>query len=75
VRHSLPQISGARNRRGERSLLTGGPARDYLLRRLALGADLGFDVPDDLRRALGDAVGGSFTFELEIKDPNGQVEV
>jgi hypothetical protein len=32
-------------------------------------------VPDDLRRALGDAVGGSFTFELEIKDPNGQVEV
>ena len=48
---------------------------DHLLRRLALDAELGFDVPDDLRRALGDAVGGSFTFELELDDPNGQVEV
>ena len=48
---------------------------DHLLRRLALDAELGFDVPDDLRRALGDAVGGSVTFELELEGPNGQVEV
>ena len=46
-----------------------------LLRRLSLEAKLGFDVPDDLRRALGDAVGGTITFELELEDPNAQVEV
>jgi hypothetical protein len=48
---------------------------DHLLRRLSLEAKLGFDVPDDLRRALGDAVGGTITFELELEDPNAQVEV
>ena len=48
---------------------------DHLLRRLFLEAELGFDVPDDLRRALGEAVGGTFTFELELEDPNGQVQV
>ena len=47
---------------------------DHLLRRLALEVDL-VDVPDDLRRALGDAVGGRVTFEFELEDPNGQVEV
>lgn len=48
---------------------------DHLLRRLFLEAELGFDVPEDLRRALGDVVGGTFTFELELEDPNSQVEV
>jgi hypothetical protein len=48
---------------------------DHLLRRLALEAELGFNVPDDLRRALGDAVGGTLMFELELEDPNAQVEV
>ena len=48
---------------------------DHLLRRLALEAELGLDVPEDLRRTLGDAVGGTFTFELELDDPNAQVEV
>jgi len=48
---------------------------DHLLRRLALEAELGFDVTEDLRRALGDAVGGTFTFELELEDPNSQVEI
>lgn len=48
---------------------------DRLLRRLSLEAELGFDVPDDLRRALGEAVGGTFTFELELEDPNAQIEV
>lgn len=48
---------------------------DHLLRRLSLEAELGFDVPEDLRRALGDAVGGTFTFELELEDPNAQIEV
>jgi hypothetical protein len=32
-------------------------------------------VPEDLRRALGDVVGGTFTFELELEDPNSQIEV
>jgi hypothetical protein len=48
---------------------------DHLLRRLSLEVELGFDVPDDLRRSLGEAVGGTFTFELELDDPNAQVEV
>lgn len=48
---------------------------DGLLRRLELGAELGFDVPEDLRRALGDVVGATFTFELELEDPNSQIEV
>jgi hypothetical protein len=48
---------------------------DHLLRRLSLEAELGFDVPEDLRRALGDAVGGTFTFELELEEPNAPVKV
>ncbi len=48
---------------------------DHFLRRLSLKAELGPDVPEDLRRALGDAGGGTFTFELELEDPNGQVEI
>ena len=48
---------------------------DHLLRRLSLGAELGFDVPEDLRRALGNAVGGTFTFELELEDPNAEIQV
>jgi hypothetical protein len=48
---------------------------DGLLRRLALEADLGFDVPRDLRRALGDVVGAKVTFELELDDLNSEVEV
>ena len=48
---------------------------DHLLRRLALEAELGFDVPEDLRRALGEAVGGMFTFELELDGPNERVDV
>jgi hypothetical protein len=48
---------------------------DHLLRRLSLEAELGFDVPEDLRRALGDAVGGTFTFELELEKPNAPVTV
>ncbi len=41
---------------------------DHLLRRLSLKAELGSDVPDSLR-------GGTITFELELEDPNGQVEI
>jgi hypothetical protein len=48
---------------------------DGLLRRLALEADLGFDVPEDLQDALGDAVGAKVTFELELDDPNAEVEI
>jgi hypothetical protein len=48
---------------------------DGLLRRLALDADLGFDVPQDLRDALGDAVGATISFELELDNPNTEVEI
>jgi hypothetical protein len=48
---------------------------DRLLRRLRIEADFGFDVPDSLRRALGDVVGGKFEFELGIANPNEPVHV
>lgn len=51
-------------------LLTGKD--DRLLRRLALAFTLEAEVPGDLREALGDdAVGASFSFELELDDVNG----
>jgi hypothetical protein len=48
---------------------------DRLLRRLRLDADFGFDVPESLRRSLGDVVGGKFEFELGIANPNEPVHV
>jgi hypothetical protein len=48
---------------------------DGLLRRLALEAELGFDVPRDLQDALGKVVGAKVTFELELDDLNTEVEV
>jgi hypothetical protein len=48
---------------------------DGFLRRLALAADVGFDVPRDLQRALGDVVGAKMTFELTLDEPNTEVEV
>jgi hypothetical protein len=48
---------------------------DHLLRRLLLKADLGFDVPDSLQRALGDVVGAKIDFELAVSDPNKAVSV
>jgi hypothetical protein len=48
---------------------------DGLLRRLALEADLGFDVPADLQDALGNAVGAKVTFELELDDLNTEIEI
>jgi hypothetical protein len=48
---------------------------DHLLRRLLLDAKLGFDVPESLRRALGEIVGATVEFELAIDDPNQPVTV
>ena len=48
---------------------------DRLLRRLLMEAEIGFDVPRELRRALGDLVGATITFELEVADPNRRVTV
>jgi hypothetical protein len=48
---------------------------DHLLRHLLLEVELGFDVPDVLRDALGDAVGADLTFQLDIDKPNEPVEV
>jgi hypothetical protein len=49
--------------------------KDHLLRRLLLEADLGFDVPESLRRVLGEAVGAKVEFELAIANPNEPVSV
>lgn len=55
-------------------LLTGKD--DRLLRRLAVAFTLAADVPEDLRDALGqEAVGASFSFELELEDVNEPVEI
>jgi hypothetical protein len=48
---------------------------DHLLRRLLIAADLGFDVPESLRRVMGDVVGAKFDFELSISHPNEPVNV
>jgi hypothetical protein len=48
---------------------------DHLLRRLLLRADLGLDVPQSLRRVLGDVVGAKIDFELVVSDPNKPVSV
>jgi hypothetical protein len=49
--------------------------RDKLLRRLELKAELGFDVPDELKRALGDVVGANIEFELAVSNPNQPVHI
>lgn len=48
---------------------------DRLLRRLVLAAELGLEVPEELRAALGDLVGATITFELGVTDPNEDVSV
>ena len=55
-------------------LLTG--ETDRLLRKLALSFTLGSDVPENLRDAIGeDAVGASFSFDLELDKVNEPVEL
>jgi hypothetical protein len=48
---------------------------DHFLRRLLLKADLGLDVPQSLRRVLGDLVGAKIDFELAVSNPNKPVSV
>jgi hypothetical protein len=48
---------------------------DHLLRRLLLKAELGLDVPESLRRALGNVVGAKIHFELAVFNPNKPVSV
>jgi hypothetical protein len=48
---------------------------DHLLRRLLLKADLGFSVPSELRRVLGNVVGAKVDFELAIARANKPVKV
>jgi hypothetical protein len=43
--------------------------RDRLLRKLDLSVDFGFDVPSDLKAALGDLVGAKVDFELAVSNP------
>ena len=48
---------------------------DHLLRRLSMKADLGLDVPQELRRALGNVVGAKVEFVLAVAHPNQAVSV
>jgi hypothetical protein len=57
----------------EFELLTG--KNDGPLRKLALGAEIAAEVLEGLREALGDVVGGHFSFLLEIERPNRPVDV
>lgn len=77
---TLGDLSDADNQTIERAtrsatllLLTG--QEDRLLRRLEVAVDLGFDVPSELRGALGRLVGARIDFELGIDDPNRVVRV
>ena len=54
-------------RESELSVYTGKD--DRLLRRLAMRADFGLDVPEDLRGALGELVGAEVSLTLTIRDP------
>jgi len=48
---------------------------DHVLRRLLLKADLGLQVPESLRRVMGDVVGAKIDFELAVSNPNEPVSV
>jgi hypothetical protein len=48
---------------------------DHLLRRLQLEAELSLDVPQSLRRVLGNVVGAKIDFELAVSNPNKPVSV
>jgi hypothetical protein len=48
---------------------------DRLLRKLAIAVDLGFDVPADLRAALGQLVGAKIALTMAVSDPNRPVSV
>jgi len=48
---------------------------DRLLRRLAVDLDLSLKVPENLRRRLGQLVGGRLRLTFEIRDPNVKVKV
>lgn len=50
-------------------------SRDHLLRRLLMRASLGLDVPESLRRVMGDVVGAKVDFELSVAHPNEPVSV
>jgi hypothetical protein len=70
----LPHVTGAsadQLRRSVKSssfdLWTG--KKDRLLRRFRITAELGFDVPQKLRQALGQLVGAKFDFEVGVANP------
>ncbi len=54
-------------------LLTG--TKDRLLRRLTLDVNLALDVPNGLRRQLGQLVSGGVRLVFEVTDPNRKVSV
>jgi hypothetical protein len=77
---SLGQLSDADEQTIERATRSAGlrlvtGEDDRLLRRLDIDVDLGFDVPTELRSALGSLVGARIDFELGVDDPNRSVRV
>ena len=78
--HAAPTISGSaadqlRKAVKSSSIDVWTGKQDKLLRRLELKAQLGFDVPKELRRALGSLVGANVEFELAVSSPNRPVHV
>lgn len=49
--------------------------KDHLLRKLAIDVELGLDVPEDLRAALGKLVGAHVQVTLAVTNPNRPVTV
>jgi hypothetical protein len=76
----VPSIEGADAKRLEEATRSStveliSTKDDHLLRRLSMRADLGFDVPQTLRAALGSRVGARVDFRLAIAKPNSHVVV
>src|SRR5438270_10293165 len=78
--HAAPTISGSsadqlRKAVKSSSIDVWTGKQDKLLRRLDLKAELGFGVPKELQRALGNLVSAKVEFELAVSNPNKPVHV
>src|SRR3712207_6126000 len=71
---AIPRISGSaaeqlREATKETSFELYSGKDDRLLRRLTMSARFGLEVPEELREAIGEAVGAEITFRLGVTDP------
>lgn len=78
--HNAPTLSGSSADQLRKSVISSSidvwtGKKDKFLRRLQLKAQLGFDVPQELKAALGNIVGANVEFELAIANPNQPIHI